>query len=692
MLALAVAIVAGAFVTLFTVDLGPVAARARRASKARSSFDGRCTSARLSAKLTPGVFVVEDLVIEGLTPTDRPFLKAKKIERRGAVVDDLQPRADRRVGRDDRLGHGGRDLAVEPRISARTPQLSQVHARLEANGPEAVHDDGAERARVARQRSPTRITARRGASTASGLRVSVTRGIADRDYRGARIVHRRRSRFRSTSRFSANMQSRFTIEGSHLQFSGIDLVERRRAIEAHRRDRLCATGPSRPIRSRRRSISRRRRTSSSTVTPFSRLRPGRVPGHVSPVQGRPRAEGHVRQPDGRRECLALPEPARIRAVGAGSARSHERDERAVWRHGAVRLPAGAAQRAGRAGARDRGTSPIATSTCRSSPTSSRPRASGWADSCPGRNHLDWQLGKWGEKRGDRRIRRGAATGRDADDAGARLGGGRPVGGAAGGGRPVQSACVARLPADRRPRVVHARSGVDHARVRAGRRRRETYVEFDGRTAYGDSSRIPFHVTSLDWQESDRVLAGIMTAFGAPTGAVPIGGAGEFDGVMLMSFTKPRDRGHVHGRAHARVGHGVGTRHRQGRDREQLRGHQREPDHAPATPRSAPTAAFSLGYPRKDNGEEIDARVLITRRPLADLRHAFELDDYPVEGLVSGEYHLYGNYETPVRLRPAGHRSTAPPTARPSTRPTRRCASRARASGWTRSRSQRAPEA
>ena len=37
---------------------------------------------------------------------------------------------------------------------------------------------------------------------------------------------------------------------------------------------------------------------------------------------------------------------------------------------------------------------------------------------------------------------------------------------------------------------------------------------------------------------------------------------------------------------------------------------------------------------------------MTRRPLADLRHAFSLDDYPVEGIVSGEYHLYGKYQTP----------------------------------------------
>ena len=56
--------------------------------------------------------------------------------------------------------------------------------------------------------------------------------------------------------------------------------------------------------------------------------------------------------------------------------------------------------------------------------------------------------------------------------------------------------------------------------------------------------------------------------------------------------------------------------------------------------------FSLGYPRRDNGEEINARVRIKRRPLKDLRHAFLLDTYPVDGFVSGEYHLYGKYETP----------------------------------------------
>jgi len=57
--------------------------------------------------------------------------------------------------------------------------------------------------------------------------------------------------------------------------------------------------------------------------------------------------------------------------------------------------------------------------------------------------------------------------------------------------------------------------------------------------------------------------------------------------------------------------------------------------------------FSLGFPRKDGGEEIDARVTIKDRPLENLRHAFELDDWPLDGKVSGEFRLYDRYTRPV---------------------------------------------
>ena len=153
------------------------------------------------------------------------------------------------------------------------------------------------------------------------------------------------------------------------------------------------------------------------------------------------------------------------------------------------------------------------------------------------------------------------------------------------------------------------------------------------------------MTSLDWLESDRLLAVIMTAFVSPTGAVPVGGVGQFDGVMLLGFSRPRIEGTftgdrmrawdtLWGRGSAKVvienSYVIVSESAVTDGRSQIRA----------------DGTFSLGYPRRDNGEEINARIFMTRRPLADLRHAFVLDEYPVEGWVSGEYHLYGKYETP----------------------------------------------
>jgi hypothetical protein len=174
----------------------------------------------------------------------------------------------------------------------------------------------------------------------------------------------------------------------------------------------------------------------------------------------------------------------------------------------------------------------------------------------------------------------------------------------------------------------------------------TYVTFQGSTAWGERSRFPFHVTSSDWQESDQVLAGIITDFGSPTGAVAFGGRGEFDGVMTGAFKRPRVEGTFSGedlRAWDTVW-GAGDGHivventyvkvtdavvRQGASEIHADG------------------LFSLGYPRADRSEEINARFRVVRRDLDSLRHAFQLDDYPVSGSLSGDFHLTGGYEHPV---------------------------------------------
>jgi hypothetical protein len=78
LLGLLLAVVVGLLVTGFTIDLGPHVKDI--AEKQGSNYLKRPMHiGRLSARLRLGLFVIEDLVIEGLEPQSRPFLKAKKI-------------------------------------------------------------------------------------------------------------------------------------------------------------------------------------------------------------------------------------------------------------------------------------------------------------------------------------------------------------------------------------------------------------------------------------------------------------------------------------------------------------------------------------------------------------------------------------------------------------------------------------
>lgn len=175
---------------------------------------------------------------------------------------------------------------------------------------------------------------------------------------------------------------------------------------------------------------------------------------------------------------------------------------------------------------------------------------------------------------------------------------------------------------------------------------DTYVAFQGRTEYGEASRIPFHVTSTDWQESDRLLAGILTVFGSPTNAISLGGYGTFDGVMLNSFSRPRIEGIF-----------VGERMRawdvewgSARGTAVIENSYVDVANVAIIDGDSTIEAegrFSAGYPRRDGGEQINARVKVIRRPVADLRRAFDIDDYDVDGRLSGEFRVYGDYETPL---------------------------------------------
>ena len=174
----------------------------------------------------------------------------------------------------------------------------------------------------------------------------------------------------------------------------------------------------------------------------------------------------------------------------------------------------------------------------------------------------------------------------------------------------------------------------------------TFATFNGLTTFaGEGSRIPFHVTSASWQESDRLLAGLMTAFGSPTQAIPMDGAGQFDGVLQGAFRRPRIEGRLRGKEMRAFDVNWGEVDGQ------VVIENSYANVAQATLKRGVSqmdvsGLFSLGFPRRDGGEEINARIRIDRRPVADLLDAFNLEDYPVDGLLSGEFHVYGPYTRP----------------------------------------------
>ena len=171
----------------------------------------------------------------------------------------------------------------------------------------------------------------------------------------------------------------------------------------------------------------------------------------------------------------------------------------------------------------------------------------------------------------------------------------------------------------------------------------TYVAFHGRADYGPNSNMPFHVTSTDWQASDRVLAAILTAAGAPTGAIEVGGFGQFDGAMTESFSQPKIEGRFAGEGlrewGVRWGRALGDiviQNHYVTIRNGLIGD---------TPESTIHAdgRYSLGY-RTDGLDEMDGHVRVDNWPLGDFRRAFELEDWPVAGVVGmADVQLKGPY-------------------------------------------------
>jgi hypothetical protein len=643
-LALAVAAVAGLLVAFFTVDLGP-SLRARAEREGSKYLQRPIHIGRLSAKITPGVFVVENLVIEGLAPTDRPFLTATKIEvvvpwwtifNRKLIVESVEmtdwdmvvetwpSSAAFPKGR-----HNFPKFTRESKSSGPKRFTTTVPSVLASRGTFTYEDHG----------TPWRIAS-------SGLRVSVTRGIIDRVYRGGASFADSIIAIQKYEPFHANMRSRFTIDGSNLDFSRIDLI---------------SDGASSLLRGRIDLAHWPEQTYQITSKiDFATQKNIYFHQYSFAASGHGNFQGSFHLFSGGRELKgAFDSPM----AGVNAWRFPNLKGSVLWVPDRLEVTDATSGLYGGAARFDYKLFPL---NQRGVPTRatwdvsyrdvSLPQLTDFFElqelrlggAVSGHNHFDWELGKWGERRADGEVFAEAPAGvatmtRELDRQAAAAEAALPL--EAGPFNPRRS--LGYLPI-----AGHVSYSLDPSWISLGQSwvaTPKTYVDFQGRTSYGERSQIPFHVTSLDWLESNRVLAAIMTAFGSPTGAVEVGGSGQFDGVMLLSFTKPRIEGTFTGdnmRAwDTRWGHGTG--------KVVIENNYATITDGVVTAGNADAASeiradgkFSLGYPRKDNGEEINARIFVTRRPLADLRHAFELDVYPVEGTVSGEYHLYGKYETP----------------------------------------------
>jgi translocation and assembly module TamB len=645
LLAVITAVAAGLLVSFFSVDLGP--SLRERAEREGSKYLQRpMRIGRLSARLVPGRFVIEDFVIEGLEPGHRPFLTAKTITvelpwwtvfrpTREILIESVEmtdwnmiietwPSSPRYpTGR-----HNFPRFVPErkqPREPSRFKFTSTMKSMVSSRGTVTYEDHG----------TPWSIVAR-------DMRVDVSRNFLGKDYRGRVGFANATIKIQSYQPFAANMQSRFVINGSQLHFDRIDLVSdgARSVLDG---DLDMSRWPEQLYRIKsvidiptQKEIYFHGQDFVATGTAdfegtFHLFKGGReLKGMFSsPLVG----VNAWRFPNLRGNVLWVPDRMHVTNATAAVYGGTARFDYLMAPFGRAGVPTSAAW--------DVEYTDVDLVQLTDFLETEGLRLAGRAS---GRNRLVWPLGKWAQKRGGGEVNA------------------RPPAGIAAMTRELRPEAVAAeaiLPPEAGPfnsrlalgyvpiagRVVYTLDPQWIVLDKSWAASPKTYVSFEGRTAYGERSRIPFHVTSLDWQESDRVLAGIMTAFGSPTGAIQIGGHGEFDGVMLNAFGKPRIEGTF-----------TGDRLRAwdvvwGRGRADViveNSYALVSRSTLAAGDSVITAAgkFSLGYPRRDGGEELNAKVTITRRPLADLRHAFELDDYAVDGLVSGEYQINGRYEMP----------------------------------------------
>ena len=631
-----VAIVIGAgLVSTVTIDLGP-ALRTRAEEQGSRWLERPVHIGKLSVRLAPGRFVVEDLRIEGLTPESRPWLSAKRIDvsltwralfHREVLVDSIEMADWKMVVESFPNGRHNWPRLNGPPRAPRTgpPVVVTTMQSVRATRGEFVFDDYGSRWGII---APN---------------LEVTAGKLT-DYRGRATFSGGTVYFQDFESMSADMSTSFRVQGGKIVLDDIRLKtdgavsEMTGVVDA-------ARWPESFYQVKSRIQFPRQREIFFAKDNFSLHGEGDFTGTFHLFKGGRELKGNFYSREaGINDYRFQNLEGALEWV---SDRFEVTHASADFKGGRMRFTHLMAPLGRPDGQRGRARFEVNYEQVDLASISAfyQLRGISLAGRATGQNVLEWPLGTFADRTGYGAITvvppDGATVmGRDLLEA--------HVAAAESRGRIVApfSNHLPLEPVALRGSLVYSFDG-EGARITSGEiATAETFVTFDGTTSWGgERAQLPFHVTSANWQESDRFLAGIMTAFGSATNAAEMDGAGEFDGVMTGAFRRPRVQGHFRGRA-MRAFDVVWGDAEGDVVIENSYATVSDTTIRRADSRLEISGLFSLGFPRRDQGEEINARIRIERRPVADLLDAFDLEDYPVTGTLSGDFHLFGPYTRP----------------------------------------------
>jgi hypothetical protein len=219
--ALVTAIVAALIVTFFSVDIGQFRGLKDRAEREGSKWlDRPMTIGRIRALVRPGSFEFDDVVIQGLSPTDRPFMRIRKITvsipwwtifNRELIIESVAL-SDWEMYVESFPGgrHNFPRVMGPPRDPNRPrgPKRFDTTLRwVEAAGGNVTYVDHG---------TPWRVVA-------PNMRITLFRRPERNDYGGTAAFAGGRVRIQSYEEFGATMNSTFSMVPPNLHFDRIDL-------------------------------------------------------------------------------------------------------------------------------------------------------------------------------------------------------------------------------------------------------------------------------------------------------------------------------------------------------------------------------------------------------------------------------------------------------------------------------------